>query len=90
MRLAQRESPPGPSRPLGHAEGEALRPWGNRGGVDLYTAGHVVPSSSLSTPPATMSEALDMAISGLAIMPLDLDVAMSAFMYSPNGGVDII
>lgn len=37
-----------------------------------------------------MSKAFGTAISGLAIMPLNLDVAMSAFMYSPNGGVDII
>ena len=37
-----------------------------------------------------MSKAFDTAIRGLVIMPLDLDVAMSAFMYSPNGGVDII
>ena len=37
-----------------------------------------------------MSKAFDTTINGLAMMPLDLDVAMSAFMYSPNGGVDII
>lgn len=37
-----------------------------------------------------MSKASDTAITGLAMMPLDLDVAMSALMYSPNGGVDII